>query len=125
MTVGEVVMLIAMAGGIPYIAQIVRGQVRPASATWLIWTVIMALALGGYRGNGATDSLLFLWGDFVVTAVIFILSLWRGQGGWSRLDVTCLGIAAVSLGLWVYLPSRYLRCGAYCLPTWWHWYQRW
>jgi hypothetical protein len=100
MSLGEVSMMIAMAGGVPYISQIVRGQVRPARATWLIWTVIMVIAIWGYDGSGAGDSLWFLWGDCIVTAVIFILSLWRGQGGWSGLDVTCLGVATISLGLW-------------------------
>ena len=100
MTLGEVSMLIAMAGGVPYISQIVRGQVRPARATWLIWTIIMAITIGSYDRSGAADSLWFLWGDFVATALIFVLSFWRGQGGWSRLDITCLGMATISLGLW-------------------------
>jgi hypothetical protein len=100
MILGELSMVLAIGGGIPYIYQIVCGNVRPARATWFIWTVIMAIALGGYEGSGAADSAWFLWGDFIVTAVIFALSLWRGRGGWSSLDIACLGVAATSLGLW-------------------------
>jgi hypothetical protein len=100
MSLGEFSMLLGMVGAVPYIWQIVRGRVRPERSTWFVWSLILALALWSYRSSGASDSMWFLVGDFVVTVVIFFLSLWRGAGGWTRLDVGCMAIAGVSLLLW-------------------------
>lgn len=100
MTLGEFGMLLAMIGPLPYIWQIIRGKVRPARSTWFVWSLILALAILGYRSSGADDSIWFLVGDFTATLVIFLLSLWRGSGGLTRLDLSCLGIALVSLLLW-------------------------
>jgi hypothetical protein len=100
MTLGEFSMVISVAGALPYIAHILWGRVRPERATWFVWSLILALAIWGYRASGANDSVWFLVGDLAVTAMIFLLSLWRGQGGFSRLDLVCVGIASLSLGLW-------------------------
>lgn len=100
MTLGEFSILISIAGAVPYCVQIVRGRVRPERTTWFIWTLILALAVWGYHASGANDSVWFLVGDLLVTATIFGLSLWRGQGGWNRLDISCLAIAGFSLLLW-------------------------
>jgi len=100
MTLGEFSLFLGMVGAVPYIYQIVLGKVRPERATWFVWSLILALALWSYRSSGAEDSALFLVGDFIVTFAIFLLSLWRGKGGWTRLDVGCLTICGLSLLLW-------------------------
>jgi hypothetical protein len=100
MTLGEFSLVLGIIGAIPYIRSIVRGQVRPERTTWFVWSLILALALWSYRGAGPSDSVWFLVGDFIVTFTIFLLSLWRGAGGWTRLDISCLAIAGFSLLLW-------------------------
>lgn len=100
MVLGELSLLINIFGGLPYIVQIVRGNVRPERMSWFVWSLILGLAIWSYRSSGATNSLWFLVGDCIVTTVIFLLSLWRGKGGWTRLDIVCLLIAASSLLLW-------------------------
>lgn len=99
MTIGECSVLISMAGTVPYAWRVVKGHVRPERVTWFVWSVILATALWGYHGSGGNDSTWFLVGDFIATAGIFLLSLWRGAGGHTRLDNICLCIALVSLGL--------------------------
>jgi hypothetical protein len=100
MTIGEFGMLLALIGQIPYMWLIVRGTVRPSRSSWFIWALILALAILGYRSSGADDSIWFLVGDFIATFSIFLLSLWRGVGGWNRIDTTCLTLAGLSLLLW-------------------------
>ena len=92
--------VVSVAGAIPYVWHICQGNVRPERTTWFVWSAILAVACLGYRGAGARASLWFLIGDFTVTALIFLLSLWRGSGGHSRLDLVCLGIAATGLAGW-------------------------
>jgi len=100
MTLGEFSVTLSIAGAAPYAMQIVRGRIRPERTTWFVWAIILALAVVSYRSSGANDSVWFLVGDLIITVVIFVLSLWRGQGGWTRLDIGCLVVAGLSLVLW-------------------------
>jgi hypothetical protein len=100
MTLGEFGMVLAMIGPAPYVWLIIRGAVRPSRTSWGVWTLILALAIWGYDSAGANDSIWFLVGDFSATAAVFFLSLWRGVGGWTRTDVTCVMLAGLSLLLW-------------------------
>lgn len=112
-TIGEASLLISFAGAVVYARKIVSGKVRPERVTWFVWTVILGLALWGYHASGGNDSTWFLVGDFVVTLTIFLLSIWRGKGGFNRFDLICLFIAI--LGLVVSQISHtpmYVVCGA-------------
>jgi hypothetical protein len=100
MSLGEISFVVACAGIVPYAWQIMRGKVRPERASWLVWTVILGLGLFGYRRLGAGDAAWFLWGDFTITGIVFLLSLWRGVGGWTKLDKVCLAIAFLGVVLW-------------------------
>ncbi len=100
MTIGEFSVVVSIAGTVPYIGQIVRGQVRPHRASWFVWTFILVLTLWGYRSAGAGDSAWFIAGDLLATAAVFVLSLWRGKGGFERFDVICLAVALAGLLAW-------------------------
>lgn len=112
MTIGEVSLVISIAGVIPYIIQILRGHVRPERMTWFVWSVILALAVWSYHASGATDSVWFLVGDLLVTVFVFILAIWKGVGGWTRKDMWYLLIAASGLLLWQVVSNPVLAlCG--------------
>jgi hypothetical protein len=99
-TIGELSIGVSMAGLVPYVKQIIWGNVRPERATWFIWTIIMLMSLLGFDAAGGGDGWWFILGDFLVTFVIFIFSLFRGVGGWSKLDIICLIVATFGLILW-------------------------
>ena len=100
MTLGKLSLIISIAGAIPYCLQIIRADVRPERMTWFIWSIILVLATWGYHALGSRDSMWFLVGDLAATSAIFFLSLWRGVGGYRKLDLICLGLAAVGLLIW-------------------------
>lgn len=100
MTLGELGLLLASLGTAPYIYAIFRGTVRPSRASWFIWSLILCLAIWSYHVTGASDSIWFLVGDGIGSCTIFLLSLWRGMGGWSKTDIACLVLAGISLFLW-------------------------
>ena len=100
MSLGELSLIISVVGVVPYIWQIIRADVRPERMTWFIWTIILALATWGYHALGSHDSTWFLVGDLLATAAIFFLSLWRGIGGYQKLDLVCFGIALAGLLIW-------------------------
>ncbi len=99
-TIGELSIIVSAIGLVPYARQIIWGKVRPQRTTWFIWSVILAMSLLGYHAAGGGDAFWFLVGDFLVTLVVFGLSLFKGVGGWGRLDMVCLIIASLGLILW-------------------------
>ena len=82
--------LLAILSYYPYIKGIYKGKTKPNRATFFIWTVIGIVEIASYlaSGGGLTSGLIIAY--TVGTGVIFILSLKRGEGGGSRLDIVCL-----------------------------------
>jgi len=88
---------VSLAANVPYVIEIVKGEVKPERISWLLWTI-----LGGVYffstivDEGAT---LFTLGELLAPIVIFCLSLKYGVGGKSRFDLISLAIALASLSL--------------------------
>lgn len=98
---GQIAGILAVVQAIPYIIGILRGKTKPARASYAIWSVVQTISAMSYIASGATDT---KWVPIVLTVsaiVIFVLSFKYGMGGLSKLDISCLGIAAVAIILWV------------------------
>lgn len=98
---GHVSFVVSVLGALPYLWSIFSGSVKPERTTWGIWTLILLLSVVSYHAEGASDSLWFLLGDLVITGLIFVASLWRGKGGYDRLDIACVVIALLGLFVWM------------------------
>lgn len=92
--------ILGFAAFLPYIVAIIRGKTTPNRATWLIWTIVGVVAGSSYYIGGANDTIWvaisFIAGPFI----IFVLSIKRGEGGWTLTDRVCLFTACVSVLLW-------------------------
>jgi hypothetical protein len=98
---GLIAALVAIAQVIPYVISILRGNTRPQRASYGIWSVIQTIGITSYIAAGATST---KWAPIVLTInslVIFGLSLKHGMGGFNKLDIVCLGLAAAAIALWV------------------------
>lgn len=81
----------------PYIIDTIRGKTRPERATWLIWTILSVIALVSQIKLGATWSLIITAVDVFGSAIVFVLALWFGVGGWTKLDRLVLAIATLGV----------------------------
>lgn len=98
---GQIAGILAVVQAIPYIIGILRGKTKPARASYAIWSVMQVISMVSYIASGATDT---KWVPIVLAfsaIAIFALSFKYGMGGLSKLDITCLGIAAVAIILWI------------------------
>ena len=89
--------VILFAGAPPYLIDILRGKTKPERATWFIWSVLGIIALVSQIAEHGAWSILFVSVDALGSVLVFLLSLKYGVGGWTRLDKTALGIAAVGV----------------------------
>jgi hypothetical protein len=85
---------------VPYIRDIVRGSTRPHRGSWAIWCALSLIVLASQRADGGRWSLLVVVAQFVGAATILGLSVTRGVGGTSRLDLGLAAIAVAGLVGW-------------------------
>lgn len=85
----------------PYIRDILRGKTRPHVFSWLIWGVLMAIALCAQVAEGAGKAAI-VTGIFVVAnLIVIILSLRHGEKNITRSDKAMLAVALLAIPLWL------------------------
>jgi hypothetical protein len=93
--------LVGIADTIPYVRDIVRGKTRPHRGTWLIWGVLAIVVFWSQRADGASWSLIMTGSQAVLTSLVFLLAIRRGEGGLSASDAALIALAGVGVIGWV------------------------
>ena len=104
----ELVVILGLAAGligvldtIPYVRDTLRGSTRPHRGTWLIWGVLAVVVSLSQYADGASWSLVMAGVQAVLTSLVFVLSVRRGEGGVSRADITMIAIAGAGVTGWI------------------------
>jgi len=104
----EMVVVLGLAAGligvldtIPYVRDTLRGSTRPHRGTWLIWGVLAVVVSLSQYADGASWSLVMAGVQAVLTSLVFVLSVRRGEGGVSRADITMIAIAGAGVTGWI------------------------
>jgi hypothetical protein len=104
----ELVVILGLAAGligvldtIPYVRDTLRGSTRPHRGTWLIWGVLAVVVSFSQYADGASWSLVMAGVQAVLTSLVFVLSVRRGEGGVSRADITMIAIAGAGVTGWI------------------------
>ena len=98
---GVLAVLVGIADTIPYIRDTLRGTTRPHRGTWLIWSTLAIVVCFSQRADGASWSLLMAVAQAVLTSLIFVLAIRRGEGGLSAGDRLMLAIACGGVIGWI------------------------
>ena len=85
---------------LPYIQGILKGKVKPQRASWLIWSVLTAIAFFTQISIGASHSLWLPGVQTIGVIIVFLLSLKVGIGGFTKRDILTLIAAAAILVIW-------------------------
>ena len=84
-----------------YIYSIFKKGVKPHLFTWLIWSLITAIAAAGqYAGGAGFGFLVIAWYSFA-TGVIALLSLFYGEKNIARSDYIALLFCLSAIVLWL------------------------
>jgi len=90
-----------MVASLSYIAGILRGEVKPERMTRFLLAIITALSLVALVAGDDQSGVWLGLTSFIQSLAIGILSIRYGMGGTSRLDIACLGLCALGIGLWI------------------------
>jgi hypothetical protein len=97
--------LVGVADTIPYVRDILRGATRPHRDTWLIWGVLAIVVCLSQRADGASWSLIMAGAQAVLTSLVFLLAIRRGEGGVCRSDALMIAIAAADVSGWLLIDK--------------------
>jgi hypothetical protein len=92
---------IGIADTIPYVRDTLRGVTRPHRGTWLIWGVLAVVVCLSQYADGASWSLIMAAVQAVLTSLIFVLSIRRGEGGLSPTELIMIAIASAGVVGWI------------------------
>lgn len=92
--------LLAIAGNLPYLWDILKGRVRPHPYTWLVWSIVSATVFFGQVAKGAGIGALPTAASEIFTLIIFFFSLKYGFDGITRMDTAFLVVALLGLIPW-------------------------
>jgi hypothetical protein len=92
--------LLALISPLIYARAILRGEAKPHRTTRLVLLVITSLATAALFAQQDRVAIWLAGVSALQSILIFALSIKYGMGGWGKLDVACLGIAALGIVLW-------------------------
>ncbi|MBY0472919.1 hypothetical protein K2Q00_01365 [Patescibacteria group bacterium] len=93
--------LLAIAGNLPYLIDIVRGRVKPHPYTWFVWSIVSCIIFFGQIAKGAGIGALPTGASEIFTIIIFLFSLKYGFKGITRTDTVFLIAALAGLIPWI------------------------
>lgn len=93
--------LIAVAGNLPYLWDILRKRVQPHPYTWLVWTIVSGTTFFGGLAKGAGIGALPTGAAEVFTLIIFLFSLQYGFKHIVKTDHYFLAAALLGFIPWI------------------------
>lgn len=85
---------------LPYLRDVLAGTTRPHRGAWTIWTVLSVIVLASQEADGGRWSLIVVATQAIGCAITLALSVKRGVGGTSRIELMLLGIAGLGVIAW-------------------------
>jgi hypothetical protein len=92
---------VSIADTIPYVRDTLRGVTRPHRGTWLIWGTLAIVVCWSQEADGASWSLVMAGVQAVLTTLIFVLAIRRGEGGLNPADIVMIVVAAGGVAGWI------------------------
>lgn len=87
-------------GYFPYVYSVFKKKTVPNRASWLIWAFSTTVILFGVKETGTHEAIWVPVADAVGCTFIFLLSIFKGSGGWSKTDRISMAICLASLLVW-------------------------
>lgn len=100
-TFAVVAALLAIAGNVPYVIDILKGRVKPHAYTWFVWSLVSLIVFFGQVQAGAGIGALPTFASEIFTLIIFGLSLKFGFKGATKTDLYFLIAALLAFVPWL------------------------
>jgi hypothetical protein len=92
---------VGVADMIPYVRDTLRGTTRPHRGTWLIWAALAIVVSFSQAADGASWSLIMAVTGALLNSLIFALSIARGVGGVTTVELIMTAFAGGGVVGWL------------------------
>jgi hypothetical protein len=92
--------LLALAGNIPYLLDVVKGRVKPHPYTWFVWSIVSCVVFFGQLAKGAGIGAIPTAVSEMFTVIIFLFSIKYGFKNPPKTDKYFLALALLGLIPW-------------------------
>lgn len=102
---GVISSIVFLVGDWPYITDTIKGTTKPERVTWGTVFLLNAIGFANQLASGAGNSLWLFGAAVLATGTIFGLSIFKGVGGHTNLDIFTIVVALLGLVLWIIFDS--------------------
>ena len=93
----------------PYIRDIFRKKTKPHIYTWLIWSIISGIAVGGiFLGDDSVESIVGIVTIFLLDTFIAILAIKFGTKNITYIDTVAMLVSLVGIAVWLKMDNLLL-----------------
>jgi hypothetical protein len=100
-TIAIIAAVLAIAGNVPYVVDVLKGRVQPHAYTWFVWTIVSVIVFFGQLAKGAGVGAIPTAASEIFTLIIFLLSLKYGFKGIKKIDTLFLILALSGIIPWI------------------------
>ncbi len=100
--------LLAIAGNLPYLKEVIKKRIQPHPYTWFIWAIVSGVTFFGQVAKGAGFAAIAFGASEIFTIIIFFFSLRYGFKNIPKNDIYFLVAALLGIIPWLMLGD----------PTW-------
>lgn len=89
--------------------EMLQGKYQPSMFSRTVWLLLAVNAFAGVLGSHGTTASILLGGVLLAgCTLIWVLSLWKGNKSFGKLEWVCLGLLVISLYIWVVYDAPYV-----------------
>ena len=92
--------VLALISPIVYSVAILKGEAKPHRTTRFVLLLITSLTTASLFVQGNRVAIYLAGVSTLQSIIVFILSIKRGMGGWSKSDISCLVFALIGIIFW-------------------------
>jgi hypothetical protein len=97
--------MLFLIGDFPYLTDTLKGKTKPQRVTWGVAFLLNSIGLANQYASGADNSLWLFGAAVIATGAIFIASIFKGVGGYSKLDIFAVVTTILGVFLWIIFDS--------------------
>lgn len=97
--------LLFLVGDYAYFRDTIKGKTVPQRVTWGVAFLLNSIGFANQYASGASNSLWLFGAAALATGAIFFVSIFKGVGGHSKLDIFGVVTALLGVALWAVFDS--------------------
>ncbi|HZM63579.1 MAG TPA: hypothetical protein VFB59_00420 [Candidatus Saccharimonadales bacterium] len=106
--IGILSAILFLVGDYSYFRDTLKGKTVPQRVTWGVAFLLNSIGFANQYASGASNSLWLFGAAVLATGAIFGASIFKGVGGYSKLDIFAIAASVVGVALWVVFDSPVL-----------------